>query len=108
MTMMTILYSNFPAMKKNVLFIAAFCAAALVSCTPKELVIEEPETIDNPKETTELIHITIKASMSESTKATISTDRTWTWEESDKLAVFDGTTVTKEFGIKDSRTRDNG
>ncbi len=88
-------------MKKNVLFIAAFCAAALVSCTPKDLVIEEPETIDNPKETTELIHITIKASMSESTKATISTDRTWTWDASDKLAVFDGTTVTKEFGIKE-------
>lgn len=98
---MTNLYSNFPAMKKNVLFIAAFCAAALVSCTPKELVIEEPETIDNPKETTELIHITIKASMSESTKATISTDRTWTWEASDKLAVFDGTTVTREFSIKE-------
>lgn len=99
--MMTILYSNFPAMKKNVLFIAAFCAAALVSCTPKELVIEEPKTIDNPKETTELIYITIKASMSESTKATISTDRTWTWEKDDELAVFDGTTVTKKFGIKE-------
>ncbi|MBR0029663.1 MAG: hypothetical protein IJP55_05405 [Bacteroidales bacterium] len=88
-------------MKKNLFCLAALCAAALVSCTPKELIIEEPESIDNPKETAELIHITIKASMSESTKATISTDRTWTWDASDKLAVFDGTTVTKEFGIKE-------
>ena len=89
-------------MKKNTLFIAAFFAAALVSCAPNELMIEEPGTEDAILESPELIHITIKASMDEATRAGISTsDRSWTWDASDLLAVFDGSPAIRQFNIKE-------
>ncbi len=81
-------------MKKYFILFAAFCAAAVVSCTPKELVIDTPaeEGVSNVK----LIPITITASL-EGTKADLAGEKviTWTWKAGDELAVYDGTTVQR-------------
>jgi hypothetical protein len=84
-------------MKKIFILFAAICAAAAVSCTPKELAIDTPaeEGVSDVK----LIPITITASL-EGTKADM-VDVKWTWQSGDKLAVYDGTDK-REFTLDES------
>ena len=85
------------AMKKSLFIFAAICAAAAVSCTPKELVIDTPE--EKVEQNVKLIPITITASF-ESAKADM-VGNVWTWQAGDKLAVFDGT-AKREFALDES------
>ena len=85
------------AMKKSLFIFAAICAAAAVSCTPKELVIDTPE--ETVEQNVKLIPITITASF-ESAKADM-VGNVWTWQSGDKLAVFDGT-AKREFTLDES------
>ena len=85
------------AMKKSLFIFAAICAAAAVSCTPKELVIDTPE--EKVEQNVKLIPITITASF-ESAKADMD-GNVWTWQSGDKLAVFDGT-AKREFSLDES------
>ena len=85
------------AMKKSLFIFAAICAAAAVSCTPKELVIDTPE--EKVEQNVKLIPITITASF-ESAKADM-VGNVWTWQAGDKLAVFDGT-AKREFTLDES------
>lgn len=91
-------------MKKNLFCLAALCAAALVSCTPKELVIDEPKGGEEKTDAAELVHVTINASMDEATKAYI--DDTggfaWKWADGDQLAVFDASNSKIVFTINSS------
>lgn len=88
-------------MKKNLFCLAALCAAALVSCTPKELVIEEPKGGEEKTDAAELVHVTINASMDEATKAYIddADGFGWKWAEGDQLAVFDASNAKIVFTI---------
>ncbi len=88
-------------MKKNLFCLAALCAAALVSCTPKELVIDEPKGGEEKTDATELVHVTINASMDEATKAYIddADGFGWKWAEGDQLAVFDASNSKIVFTI---------
>ncbi len=81
---------------KKVLLFAAMCAAVMVSCTPKELVVDTPQQGD-VEET--LIPITITASL-EGAKADM-VGTAWTWKAGDKLAVYDGSDV-REFILDSS------
>ena len=87
-------------MKKVLFFLAAFCAAAVVSCTNKELAVDTPaeEGVSNVK----LIPITIIANF-EGTKADMAGEDgiTWTWKSGDKLAVYDGISK-REFSLDQS------
>ena len=85
------------AMKKSLFIFAAICAAAAVSCTPKELVIDTPE--EKVEQNVKLIPITITASF-ESAKADM-VGNVWTWQSGDKLAVFDGI-EKREFTLDES------
>lgn len=91
-------------MKKNLFYIAALCAAALVSCTPKELVIDEPNGGEEITDATALVHVTINASMDEATKAYIddADGFAWKWAENDQLAVFDASNQKIVFTINSS------
>lgn len=84
-------------MKKYFILFAAICAAAAVSCTPKELAVDTPfeEGVSDVK----LIPITITASL-EGTKADM-VETSWTWQSGDKLAVYDGTDK-REFTLDES------
>ena len=91
-------------MKKNLFYIAALCAAAFVSCTPKELVIDEPNGGEEITDATALVHVTINASMDEATKAYIddADGFAWKWAENDQLAVFDASNQKIVFTINSS------
>ena len=91
-------------MKKNLFYIAALCAAAFVSCTPKELVIDEPNGGEEIADATALVHVTINASMDEATKAYIddADGFAWKWAENDQLAVFDASNQKIVFTINSS------
>ncbi|MBR0084249.1 MAG: hypothetical protein IJP93_09210 [Bacteroidales bacterium] len=91
-------------MKKNLFCLAALCAAALVSCTPKELVIDEPKGGEEKTDAAELVHVTINASMDEATKAYIddADGFAWKWAEGDQLAVFDASNSKIVFTINSS------
>ncbi len=88
-------------MKKNLFCLAALCAAALVSCTPKELAIDEPKGGEEKTDAAELVHVTINASMDEATKAYIddADGFAWKWAEGDELAVFDASNSKIVFTI---------
>lgn len=88
-------------MKKNLFYLAALCAAALVSCTPKELAIDEPKGGEEKTDAAELVHVTINASMDEATKAYIddADGFAWKWAEGDQLAVFDASNSKEVFTI---------
>jgi hypothetical protein len=81
---------------KKILFLAALCAATFVSCTQKEIVIDEPQQGEIQEN---LIPITITANF-EAGKADM-VDATWTWKSGDKLAVYDGT-AKREFTLSAS------
>ena len=81
---------------KKILFFAALCAATFISCSPKELVIDEPQQGEVQEN---LIPITITASF-EAAKADME-EATWTWKSGDKLAVYDGT-AKREFTLSAS------
>lgn len=91
-------------MKKNLFYLAALCAAALVSCTPKELAIDEPKGGEEKTDAAELVHVTINASMDEATKAYIddADGFAWKWAEGDQLAVFDASNEKIVFTINSS------
>ncbi|MBO6169187.1 MAG: hypothetical protein J6O51_04365 [Bacteroidales bacterium] len=85
-------------MRKSIFVLAAICAAAIVSCTKKELAVDYPTEQSEAK----LIPITITANL-EGTKADMAGENgtVWTWQSGDKLAVYDGTTK-QEFVLDES------
>ncbi len=84
-------------MKQRFFFFAALCAAALVSCTPKEIVVDTPE--ENAPAVENLIPITITASL-DGVKSDMD-GAAWTWKSGDRLAVYDGT-AKREFTLDPS------
>ncbi|MCR5325928.1 MAG: hypothetical protein K6E37_04150 [Bacteroidales bacterium] len=84
-------------MKQRLFFFAALCAAALVSCTPKEIVVDTPE--ENAPAVENLIPITITASL-DGVKSDMD-GAAWTWKSGDRLAVYDGT-AKREFTLDPS------
>ena len=83
-------------MKQKFYLFAALCAAAMVSCKPSELEIDNPE-LEVPSDN--LITMTITASLQEFKADMV--DVLWTWKSGDKLAVFDGTDK-REFTLDES------
>ena len=86
-------------MKKYLLIILAGLLA-IVSCE-KEAQTEVVEPQDEPGAQTNLIPLTVKASLEDlGTKSDIAEDFIL-WESSDKIAVFDGTDTFKEFTVSE-------
>lgn len=77
-------------MKKHLLIIAAFFAAALVSCAPKEIIPDTPSDIPGEQVAPEMVTLTITARLDD-TKAYIddANGYTWKWAAGDQLAVYD-------------------
>ena len=77
-------------MKKHLLLFAAFCAAVLVSCTPKELIPDTPAENPGEQVAPEMVTLTITARL-DGTKAYIDDEdnHTWKWADGDQLAVYD-------------------
>ena len=72
-------------MKKYLFLTAAAAAMVLASCQPSGLEVEVSDA------SSDLVTITITASLDEATKATIDDGaKKWVWSEGDQLAVFDG------------------
>lgn len=81
-------------MKKHLLIIAAFFAAALVSCAPKEIIPDTPSDIPGEQVAPEMVTLTITARL-DGSKAYIddSDNYTWKWADGDKLAVYNASGV---------------
>lgn len=81
-------------MKKYLFLIAAAAAMVLASCQPSGLEVEVSDA------SSDLVTITITASLDEATKATVDDGaKKWVWSEGDQLAVFDGV-AKRTFDIK--------